>query len=107
MTKITTTTQQTKLLQDALSNIPGAAKRAGAAAVNKVASGLRKEAGAWIAQEASQIAGTASGVPVSVLYFGALIGYALMVVHVIIESIDTIRGRDVQVSEVEAAGVSQ
>lgn len=63
--------------------------------------------GAWLAQDASQIAGTASGVPVSLLYLGALIGYALMMTHVIIESIDTIRGRNLQVSDTEAAGVSQ
>jgi TRAP-type C4-dicarboxylate transport system permease small subunit len=63
--------------------------------------------GAWLAQNASQISGTASGVPVSFLYFGALISYALMAFHAIIESIDIIRGRDPQVSEVEVAGVAQ
>jgi TRAP-type C4-dicarboxylate transport system permease small subunit len=89
-----------------LGNVGGAIVNWFAQAV-VIAVGVVMTYGAWIAQEASQIAGTASGVPVSVLYFGALIGYALMVVHVIIESIDTIRGRDVQVSEVEAAGVSQ
>lgn len=62
--------------------------------------------GAWLAQESSQISGTASGLPIAVVYLGALVGYALMVLHVIIESIDTIRGRDIEVSEVDVTGVT-
>lgn len=62
--------------------------------------------GAYLAQGASQISGTASGIPISVVYLGALVGYALMVIHAIIESIDTIRGRDIDVSVIEEAGVA-
>jgi TRAP-type C4-dicarboxylate transport system permease small subunit len=62
--------------------------------------------GSYLAQNASQIAGTASGVPISAVYIGALTGYALMVLHAIIESIDIIRGRDIGVSEVDLTGVT-
>ena len=51
MQSVSTNSQQTKLLQDSLKVIPGAAGRAGARAVNYVASGLRKEAGQWVATE--------------------------------------------------------
>jgi hypothetical protein len=51
MTKITTNTQQTQLLQDALSNIPGAAKRAGAGALNSTGSSVRIESSRWIGQK--------------------------------------------------------
>lgn len=62
--------------------------------------------GSYLAQNASQISGTASGIPISAVYLGALTGYALMVFHAIIESLDVIRGRDVEVSEVEVTGVT-
>ena len=62
--------------------------------------------GAYLAQGASQISGTASGIPISVVYIGALVGYVLMVIHAIIEAFDTIRGRDIEVSVVEEAGVA-
>lgn len=51
MQSVSTNSAQTKLLQDSLKAIPGAAGRAGARAVNFVASGLRKEAGRWVATE--------------------------------------------------------
>lgn len=62
--------------------------------------------GAFLAQDASQISGTASGVPISFVYYGALAGYALMVIHALVESLDMIRGRDSEVSVVEEAGVA-
>ena len=51
MQSVSPNSEQTKLLQDSLKAIPGAAGRAGARAVNYVASGLRKEAGRWVATE--------------------------------------------------------
>jgi hypothetical protein len=51
MQSVSTNSEQTKLLQDSLKAIPGAAGRAGARAVNYVASGLRKEAPRWVATE--------------------------------------------------------
>lgn len=51
MQSVSTNSEQTKLLQDSLKTLPGAAGRAGARAVNYVASGLRKEAGRWVATE--------------------------------------------------------
>jgi TRAP-type C4-dicarboxylate transport system permease small subunit len=61
--------------------------------------------GAYLSQSASQIAGTASGIPISVVYFGALLGYALMVFHALIEAIDMVQGRNVGVSDTEVTGV--
>jgi TRAP-type C4-dicarboxylate transport system permease small subunit len=49
--------------------------------------------GSYLASEASQISGTASGLPMSFVYYGALIGYALMVLHAVVEAIDTATGR--------------
>jgi hypothetical protein len=51
MQSVSTNSEQTKLLQDSLRAIPGAAGRAGARAVNHVASGLRAEAPRWIGTE--------------------------------------------------------
>jgi TRAP-type C4-dicarboxylate transport system permease small subunit len=86
--------------------------RVGSAIVNWFAQavvifiGVLMTYGAFLAQDASQISGTASGVPLSIVYYGALIGYALMVFHAIVEAIDVIRGRNTEVSAVEEAGVA-
>jgi len=71
-----------------------------------IAVGVVMTYGAYLAQGASQISGTASGIPISAVYIGALTGYALMVFHAIVEALDIIRGRDIVVSEVEEAGVA-
>lgn len=46
----------------------------------------------YLAASASQIGGTASGIPISVVYLSALVGYALIVLHTLIEVADWIRG---------------
>jgi len=58
-----------------------------------IAVGLVMLYGSYLVSEASQISGTASGLPMSVVYYGPLIGYALMVVHAVVEAIDTASGR--------------
>jgi TRAP-type C4-dicarboxylate transport system permease small subunit len=60
--------------------------------------------GSYLSASASQISAPASGIPMSYLYLGVMLGYALMVFHAVLDGWDRASGKAEPVSAAEARG---
>ncbi len=60
--------------------------------------------GSYLSASASQINAPASGIPMSYLYLGVMLGYALMVLHAVLEGWDRVSGKAETAPAAEARG---
>lgn len=61
--------------------------------------------GSYLSASGSQISAPASGIPMSFLYLGVMLGYTLMVVHALIEAWEKARGTVDSATEAVPGGV--